>query len=286
MKKLMKPASTNTTGSLALKPNEYVVTPDPMMSEIVLKNASHGPGGAVYAFVPVKLMDIDTSYQRIVYSHWKAIASGWDEYRCGTLIVSYRDGKFYVVDGQHRMLAARSKGVENLHCLIHTGLTPAQEAAIFSRQNDNCKRLSKHDQFRAGVSAGFPVAMAVKQACDAYRVGYRAGEEKYPGNLSAMDAAMRIMERHEASMLANVFKCIDSLGWHLERNAYSRVVLYALRNVLIKSTVDVETTIALLIGNLRGASLANTIARARDEFPDAATKTEALTSYLGRFARV
>lgn len=54
----------------------------------------------------------------------------WDDRLLTPLVVSFRDGKFNVVDGQHRIAAMRKMadgGNVTVPCLIYTGLSYEQE---------------------------------------------------------------------------------------------------------------------------------------------------------------
>lgn len=69
----------------------------------------------------------------------------WDERLLEPVIVSFRDGKFYVVDGQHRISAMRKmnggKGIM-INCKVYSGLTYEQEAAFCYKLDKAKKRLS------------------------------------------------------------------------------------------------------------------------------------------------
>ena len=61
----------------------------------------------------------------------KEIIWDWDERLLDPVIVSFRDGKFYVIDGQHRIAAMRkmNNGSEVMAvCKVYSGLTYEQEA--------------------------------------------------------------------------------------------------------------------------------------------------------------
>lgn len=53
------------------------------------------------------------------------------------------------MDGQHRAIAARMRGVEYLVCEIFTGLTISDEAKLFVDGNTTSKKLTPFDTYRA-----------------------------------------------------------------------------------------------------------------------------------------
>jgi len=69
----------------------------------------------------------------------------WDDRLLTPLTVSFRDGKFNVVDGQHRVAAMRKmNNGENVMvpCLVYSGLTYEQEAELCYRIDRSKGRLS------------------------------------------------------------------------------------------------------------------------------------------------
>lgn len=69
----------------------------------------------------------------------------WDERLLDPITVSFRDGKFYVVDGQHRISAMREmnggRGIM-VNCKVYNGLTYEQEADLCYKLDKAKKRLS------------------------------------------------------------------------------------------------------------------------------------------------
>jgi hypothetical protein len=55
---------------------------------------------------------IDESYQRsATQAKVRNIANKWSWIACGSLIVGSRDGQYYLIDGGHRVMAARLREV-------------------------------------------------------------------------------------------------------------------------------------------------------------------------------
>lgn len=69
----------------------------------------------------------------------------WDDRLLEPVVVSFRDGKFYVVDGQHRIAAMRRMNGGNgvmVNCKVYSGLTYEQEADLCYKLDKAKKRLS------------------------------------------------------------------------------------------------------------------------------------------------
>lgn len=81
----------------------------------------------------------------------------WDDRLLEDVIVSFRDAKFYVVDGQHRIAAMRKmnngQGVM-VRCRVYSGLSYEQEASLCYRLDRAKKRLSLSQSTNALVESG------------------------------------------------------------------------------------------------------------------------------------
>lgn len=147
-------------------------------AEMILNTVSELWGKRT-AIVPVDLLDVDYSYQRVRTAHVNKIYDKWDPNQCDYLIVSYRDDKFYIIDGQHRYYAALARGVKDLPCIIRTGLTMEDEARIFVEMNTSRKPLNPFDTFKANIANGnenipeVKVDMIIKRVCDKHGIKVR-----------------------------------------------------------------------------------------------------------------
>ena len=81
----------------------------------------------------------------------------WNGREVTPVVVSFRDGKFNVVDGQHHIEAMRQKAGGRdviVPCIIHTGMTYEQEAELYARLDRDKKRLTLRQYTKAVVEAG------------------------------------------------------------------------------------------------------------------------------------
>lgn len=81
--------------------------------------------------------------------------------------VSYRDGKYYVIDGQHTILILEgvngNKPVD-INCVVHKGMTYTDEANYYIRQYEKKHRHTYNEMTIASYEAGerIPCELAVK----------------------------------------------------------------------------------------------------------------------------
>lgn len=71
------------------------------------------------------------------------------------IIVSYRDGAYHIIDGQHRTTALKriNNGDCMIWCKVLTGLTYTEEAELYNKFNNSSRRLTYTDQVRAHIEA-------------------------------------------------------------------------------------------------------------------------------------
>ena len=111
---------------------------------------------------PVEL-HIDPSYQRNIstdasQSLIKRIAAHWNWDLCQPLVVARRQGmieQLFVIDGQHRLAAARlRRDIDQLPCVIVNYASATEEAANFVHLNQQRRPLTSIEIFKAAVASG------------------------------------------------------------------------------------------------------------------------------------
>ena len=104
-------------------------------------------------------------YQRgVERKRVELIARDFNEYIVNEPKVSFRNGRYYVMDGQHTIEGCiLLNGGEDrpILCKVYTGLTMEQEALLFAEQNGHAAPLSAGIKLRAKVVGG---AEAVRPA--------------------------------------------------------------------------------------------------------------------------
>lgn len=125
-------------------------------------------------FVPPAELQVDASYRRSTeggdsQALIRRIAKAWNWSLCQPLVVSRRvEGEaeeLFVIDGQHRLEAAKLRGdIAQLPCVIAAYRTAADEAADFVQLNRQRRPLAKLEVFRAAVASGEEEACAILAA--------------------------------------------------------------------------------------------------------------------------
>lgn len=106
----------------------------------------------------------------------------WDERLLDPVIVSFRDGRFYVVDGQHRISAMRKMNNGNdvmVNCKVYSGLDYEQEAALCYKLDKAKKRLSLSQSTNALAESGTdPETMEIRQLVENCGFVWALGKSK------------------------------------------------------------------------------------------------------------
>ena len=112
-------------------------------------------------------------YQRgVERKRVELIARDFNEYIVNEPKVSFRNGRYYVMDGQHTIEGCiLLNGGEDrpILCKVYTGLTMEQEALLFAEQNGHAAPLSAGIKLRAKVVGGDAISKAFLAATN--RVG-------------------------------------------------------------------------------------------------------------------
>lgn len=193
----------------------------------------------------IKIADlvIDDHYQRpLTPTSWSAIRKIAESFRWGrfgpVLVSPIEEGRYAVIDGQHRCHAAALCGFASVPCMV-VHLAQAEQASSFAWVNGNVTRISPHHLYRAGLAAGEPWADRCRWAVE------EAGCKLATANPSAKDRKPRVV--YCIGMVRNFVKCghVDALRAGLAAiviyDTTDRVALYSdyILNPWIKAIAEV-----------------------------------------------
>jgi|HubBroStandDraft_4_1064222.scaffolds.fasta_scaffold05408_2 hypothetical protein len=175
-------------------------------------------------YIPIHELLIDESYQRdINWAFVGQIAEDFDPGQMGTLEIARRscpaytceacghrlDHRDYLIDGQHRALGARQRGMDDYQtgCHIRMSQGVEWEADQYLRLNFNRKNPSSTARYKAAVKAGSRYGWdndaAVHELLDELGIetptttqGSFAAHRSQVGVLHAIGAVCRLHERH------------------------------------------------------------------------------------------
>lgn len=175
--------------------------------------------------IPKRLLKINREeYQRDgIPSKVLEFASNWSWIACGALIVAERDGEYWVVDGQHRKLAAdRRSDIYTLPCMVFQTDGVKQDAQAFLDTNTNRRNVTALAKFKARLATGDELAQAVQMIIA--QSGLRlATASKEAGDFKAIALALSIAERDQDG-LRHVLQLSGEMAFDERAPVHQRIV--------------------------------------------------------------
>ena len=164
-------------------------------------------------WVPIAEMRVSPHAQReLNQNRVNKILANLDLEQIGTPTVNWRDGYWWIIDGQHRVVALREFGFadDKLQCWTYEGLSEQEEAKKFRQLNDQL-RVDAMAEFKVGVTAGFD------EECDINRIvlaqDLRVTREKVDGGIAAVGTLRRVYRMHGGPTLGRSLRIIrDGFG--------------------------------------------------------------------------
>lgn len=196
---------------------------------------------STFTMISVAVLNVDPEAQRKLAPAWvKARVPEFDVDKLGYIVVNKRaSGKFYVVDGQHRveLMRAVGWGDQKIHAELFDGLSQREEAALFRSRNDR-RAIRKFDNFRIAVTAGDPVSCAIDRIVS--DAGLAISDQSRNGTVCAVDSLERIYSgggvasaKEGARALARTLNTI-SLAWGDQASSFNGAVMLAIGLVFIR----------------------------------------------------
>lgn len=161
------------------------------------------------------VLQIHPAYQRdVLPDKVKAITAAWSWLSLGALVVGERGGEFWVIDGQHRTLAAKRRSdITHLPCVVFKTADVKTEARGFLDLNTGRKPVTAVAKQKAMVAAGDEVAAYVQQQCEAL------GLEIKPSAHTAGQLKCVAWCTRRAAEDKDVFRLVLSIGAELSTQA-------------------------------------------------------------------
>ena len=153
-----------------------------------------------FAMIAKEELNVDHSYQRDAINEIRIneMASNWDWVMCGALSVSEREGKWYVMDGQHRKLAADKRSdIHDLPCMVFPLESRQREAGAFVGLNSQKTAVGGVDRFKAMIVAGDKTAIGLESVLKS--TGHKAAKSGSSKNVSCVMCLWKLFRRDEVT---------------------------------------------------------------------------------------
>lgn len=134
----------------------------------------------------------------------------------GEPVLSFREGRYYIIDGQHRARAMQKflgDGWEKnaILCKVYEGMTEQDEAKLF-RQLNTVLGTTAYDKFKVGVTEGREEEIRIKQIVEAAGLHVSRGRREIPGGVSAVSALRAAYRLSAKSLMFSLKLASESYG--------------------------------------------------------------------------
>lgn len=265
---------------MSYRKKHYPAKPEKKEKDFPLCDVEYGKSGTGRALFTGRLTS-GLPYQRPVDEREvNRLIREWDDRLLDPLVVSFRDGKFNVVDGQHRVAAMRKMngGQEVMvSCIIFSGLTYEQEADLCYKLDKAKKRLTLAQATNALSESGTDAEIrTVKSLIEAngfiWALNKRTRGANEIGSIRALMKSWRALGNVEFSRMLMLLRCT----WGGHPGSLTSFVLSGM--TLFLKTYGLEMDDRLFIHQLSKVDPDEIIKRGKVDF---STSSNAL-----RFARV
>jgi hypothetical protein len=228
----------------------------------------------------------------------RAILDSFDEGKIGIFTVSHRDGRYWLIDGQHRKWALAEyigEGWEDwdIEVLCHFGLSEAAEAELFLVLNDHLA-VSALDTFKVAVTAERSTESDINRIV--LSLGLKVSNTKSDNAVGAVTSLKRVYSAGGPQLLVRTLYVIreawagagfdaymlDGLGKFIARYEGRYVEDTLIRKLSkLKAGVDAVSQKAHLIRERTGSSVREAFAAAITEvYNQGARGTQSLGSWF------
>lgn len=195
----------------------------------------------------------------------KEIADSLDLTALGTLHVSHREnGAYSVIDGQRRTLALKMRNMSTYkaNCLVYSGLTVKQEAALFRKLN-HTRLVGAFDDFQKGVVSGDERDIGIAKTLA--KVQWEVGQLPKPGVAACVTSLRKVWDLdHTGALLARTATTlVDAFG--RDRHTMASSLVAGTGAFLAKNGVDQVALVEKLRARFSSPVSVVTTARSRKD---------------------
>lgn len=184
-------------------------------------------------WLPLPALVIDDDFQRpLGRGNWSAIekiaaAFKWEHFT-PVVVAPVGDGKYSIIDGQHRCHAAALLGITDVPVMI-TYLTEAQQAAAFGAINGQVTAVTPVNIYRAAFVAREAWAIAcdqvVKDAGCRLMQSHQSAAEKMPGQISSIALIRKHVAADRGAMVTAGLTALWASPSAAEKRTWSNSIL-------------------------------------------------------------
>jgi len=156
-------------------------------------------------------------------AHGDRLAANLDLELLGLPVINYRDGIYWVVEGQHRVYALRQRGFDGdmLDCQVYNNLSDEEMANRFLGGADTLP-CNPYDKFFISITGKHVRECEVQQCVE--DLGLKVSKGKSETSLGCVSTLCRIYDRFGLSVLRHVLQALK-LAFPGDKNAFESALV-------------------------------------------------------------
>ncbi len=228
-------------------------------------------GGRKYVTIPMELLEIDESYQRIDCINMNKVRSlikNFDIDKCDPILVAPHPETctFSVINGSHRLLAFNEKGIKKIGAVIADDLPEdpkkrrIKEARLFCEQDIEVDRLSQAHKHKAYCLMGVKRNLILEKCIKGRKLVIdnnilkNKGEEKceqlksdgYRFITGYSDMLVAAANSRGEELVNTILDIIEKAGWRNLPNGYASYTIRPIAAVINLHNFDPNVTQAII----------------------------------------
>ena len=191
----------------------------PRSETIAIGERIENKNGYIGELVHLNLKDLGVApYQKeLNIARVEKIVKKFDINRMRPIDVSYRDGEYFIFDGQHRASAYTIMGYTQIPAIVHYGLTYEDEAYLFARQQEEVGSVNSSHKWTALREAKDPEVMEIIKLCREF--GFTVLEKNNKGNnIKCVKSLKDFYREFGPEKLRTILKCIAEAWNYMEHS--------------------------------------------------------------------
>lgn len=144
-------------------------------------------------------------------AHADKIIAEFDFDKFGFPVVNFRDGVYWVFDGQHRVHALKQLGFDGpkdtIDCEVFDGLSDQEMADMFLGRS-NVRNISPYDKFHIACTAGRKRETDVRRTVESN--GIKIGRTKDENTVGAIGALCKVYDQSGPTVLGQVARTLKN----------------------------------------------------------------------------